>query len=225
MQEGKGRIDSQKSQLRISFLFSAALCVSISLFHHSFLPSHSLAFCFCWLSASPCFCLSLSLSLTPDSVECRSQCLGALLSLSLSLCLPLPHHSFTPLFFASFSSTGAVISPGWAPVAGQLAWLDTAVLNMIFIAYGESRICKITRPGCIYILEWEQVISIALSAVAHRWRLNIARAKGSAVARLFSMKSRVKPLASCLPSYSHPKTDQWNIACSLASKIHHIGPH
>ncbi len=125
VQEGKGRIDSQKSQLRISFLFSAALCVSISLFHHSFLPSHSFAFCFCWLSASPCFCLSLSLSLTPDSVECRSQCLGALLSLSLSVSLSLTIHSlhcFSPpspplgLWFLRAGRRLLDSSLGWIPL-------------------------------------------------------------------------------------------------------------
>lgn len=66
-------------------------------------------------------------------------------------------------------------------------------------------------------------ISSALSLATCRWRLSIARAQ--AAARLFLKEGREKPLALLLPSYSHPKKDPWNVACSLASKIHHIGPN
>lgn len=68
--------------------------------------------------------LPLTLSLTPDSVECRSPCLEAPLSL---LSHSLPHHSFIPLFSASpspplglrFLRAGCRLldsSPGWIPL-------------------------------------------------------------------------------------------------------------
>ena len=134
------RQDGQSGKYMISAedQLSLCFCASFSPFRLSFLLSHPLAFCFCWrsvciLSFSPS--LSLTLSLTPDSVECRSPCLEALLSLSL------PHQSFIHSIVLCLSSLspplGLAISPGWVPVAGQLAWLDTAGLDMIYIAYGE----------------------------------------------------------------------------------------
>ena len=180
------------------------------------------------LSFSPSLPPSLPLTLTPDSVECRSPCLEAPLSLSLPLSLSIYsiHH------FSASPSPPLGLRFLWAGCrfAGQLAWLDTAVLDMIYIAHGEHRTDTITRPGCIYILDQERELSIASSAVARRWRLSIARAQGVSCCKsvffFFFKEEQAQNLwhRSCLLTPIQKKTTG-TLHVRPASKIHHIGPN
>lgn len=68
-------------------------------------------------------------------------------------------------------------------------------------------------------------ISSAFSLATCRWRLSIARAQ--AAARLFFKRGQEKTfgIAPAFLISSKKEKDPWNVACSFASKIHHIGPN
>lgn len=118
-----------------------------------------------------------------------------------------------------------MIRLGCVPAAGQLPWLDTAALDMIYTACEEWRICTITRPGCVYILGREWLVSIAFLVATRRWRVSIDTAHRVRCCRRVFKEEQWKNLWRCLwllvsvlKKKKKRKKDKWNIACSRASK-------
>lgn len=109
--------------------------------------------------------LSVSLFLSPSPSVFNSRLLNvghSVWKLPSPFSLSLPCQSFSPSFPAS-SSPPLGMQFVWAGSRlpdSLLAWLDTAVLDMIYIAYGECRSCTIIRPGHIYILELAETFPV-----------------------------------------------------------------
>lgn len=119
------------------------------------------------------------------------------------------------------SFAGDADSPGWARVAGWLAWLDTAVLDIIHVASGESRSCTITRPGRVFILRGSTRDFCCFYQSEHSGRgWTCPEPKGHPLTEGFQQRKHWH--SSCLLTPS--KKDHWNALCPFASKIHHTGP-
>lgn len=196
--------------------------------------AHSLFFIFysCYFIPLPCvspyIALVLSVSFSPSPFNSRLLNVGhsvwklpSPFSLSISRSLFVSHsvHRFLPLLLLHRGCNLSGLGAGCRIAC--LAGYRCTGYDLYCIWRVEDLHNYKARPHLYPGISGE--ISSALSLATCRWRLSIARAQ--AAARLFLKEGREKPLALLLPSYSHPKKDPWNVACSLASKIHHIGPN
>lgn len=162
----KKRQNVGETALRIGFLSPlprlisdcVCFCISSSAFHLLFMRFHPPTLFF-FIH----FSLSLSFSLPLPVFNSRLLNVGhSVWKLPSPFSLSLPCQSFSPSFPAS-SSPPLGMQFVWAGSRlpdSLLAWLDTAVLDMIYIAYGECRSCTIIRPGRIYILELAETFPV-----------------------------------------------------------------